>query len=505
MINEAAISKALFNTLYQKWSPDKPEITREEIEQIHDDFRKFQSALKPTHPAVKSFLYRYSGNYGYSKFDPRFITDITKYTYDQITSLIGEFKDEVGQDINIGDAFKGYPRPTQELIDKSKELWYNPNTAIINENGFRVYKITDQGMSMAYGYYQQVIARELGGSQWCVTWRPDSGGTNQWENYRTAHQRSFYFVIDESKQNTDKKYFISALQTAPTSSGKYVITPAPNVDEYMTWEKVLSIYPKLAPYKDLIRPVTFDDNELKIRDLASKINETEGSRTEFIRLDRKYKKYFINNGGILRKPISWDYMDEGLRSLYISTTTRDNAMEKFSNFDFISEIKKVGNQFTQLNNRFKDLGFEDGIGYVMTSLLSNKYRLRRVSNENPQIKIYEDLSSQKLCGVWHDRYGDWLKYEGVTYNDRFKDCGAKVIKIKENKEVFFVEKLCAGGDEFYSLYSINDKNKKKGHFISAKKWEEFMSDAQFDERNNPQKEKFDPETDIDIKELKKGV
>lgn len=54
------------------------------------------------------------------------------------------------------------------------------------------------------GYTPDKSDREI--SPWCVTFRPDMGRTNLWGSYR--NERTFYFIIDESKDITDR-YYIS--------------------------------------------------------------------------------------------------------------------------------------------------------------------------------------------------------------------------------------------------------------------------------------------------------
>jgi hypothetical protein len=490
-------NKRLFALLMNKWKEQKPNIDETEGEFLYNEFRKIQNGLSPNRPQVISFLTRFDGSFGLEKFEPENLKDITKYTYKQIRFLIDEYRDD---ELNIDqrDVFAGKDtKPTEEKIEASKNLWFGSDYNIINSDGFRVYAIPDQKTSVKFGYYVEVIHKSFGRNQpWCVTWRPDQQNrTNMWGNYR--NERTFYFVIDESKGPEDK-YYLGALQRDNSTTSGYRITSVLNDgDTIMNWDEVLRIYPKLAQYKDLISVKPFTQEELEEKNIVGRVTETTGSEFEFKRMPREIKRAYINNNGVLKKSDSWKSMDEKLRNLYVLTTIRDNLKDKFSNFEFVNEVKKIGSEWTLLDNKLKQLGYSDGVAYLMTSLLKNEFRLRRTSLDNPQIKIMESKVNG-LVGVYHAKIGDWLKHEGIKYEPLFREIDSDVYFANEDDTSYFVETYKKESEDikFYAVYPTETQT-GECHIISSKKWEELSKIL------DTEKRKISPDTDVDIKEIRR--
>jgi len=175
----------LYIFIFDKWKLEKPNLSPDETEKLITVFQRIQNGLKPEKPQVFSFLSRFDGEHGFEKFDPNNLKDITKYSYQQISFLVGEYTED--EEEAQGDVFAGKDtKPTEEKIAASKELWGGEENLIINEDGFRVYSIPDQKTSIKYGYYVETINRSQpsSNSPWCVTWRQDQGRTNMWGSYR---------------------------------------------------------------------------------------------------------------------------------------------------------------------------------------------------------------------------------------------------------------------------------------------------------------------------------
>jgi hypothetical protein len=412
VIYEEIKNKKLFNALMDKWKMEKPNLSPDEVETLITTFQRIQNGLKPEKPQVFSFLNRFDGQYGSQKFDPTNLKDITKYGYKEISFLTGEYTDD---EENVGgDAFADRDtKPTPEKIEASKQLWEGEENLIINVEGFRVYDIKDQKMSVKYGYYAETINRSHPGSNspWCVTWRNDQGRTNMWGSYR--NNRSFYFIIDESRNPSDK-YYLSALQRDTEVRTGFRLTSVRNDgDQVLEWSEILDVYPKLTDYKDLIKPKPYTQDELEEKNAVGQVTEREGSPYEFKRVDRNLKRAYINNLGSLKKPESWRSMDDKLRALYILTTTSNDAKDKFSNFDFLNEIRKVGSEFTLLDNRLKQLD-KGGVGYIYDHLMSTEFKVARVSADNNKIRLYESKINGK-SGLYNTRTTNWVQMNGMTY------------------------------------------------------------------------------------------
>jgi hypothetical protein len=514
LILEAAMSNAVFTRLYDNWKTEKPNINRDDIQLIYDEFKRKQNGLLPNKAEVRSFLYRFDGNHGYPRFNPEFLKDITKYSYKQITSLLDEYKDSDLEQISDVVFSDKDTKPTTEKLNASKGLWEGQAFSIINIDGFRVYSIPDQATSIKFGYYGELINKKIrtaqggGNTPWCVTRRPDMRiGENLWGSYR--NDRTFYYVIDENKGENDK-YYLGALQktTQQEAASGYILTSVKNDgDTPMTWNDIVRIYPKIEPYKDLIVLKPYSTEELQEKNILGQITESLNSPYEFKRVERSLKKAYINNNGILKKPESWAHMDTGLRNLYIGTTNVNNVFEKFNSFEFIYEIRKVGNEYNALNNRMKTLGF-DGISNIIDRLISTEFRTRRTSLNKPYLKIYQSKMNGK-CGLYDTKKIDWVNYNGTSFLPEFTLDKSVDSFIDENGELFILEKYKNGGQSFICIVPNDPKYKGKGYFMSQQKFEELQNDIEnkinLDISKGPKMGNVNPETDTDIDENKKEL
>ena len=499
VIYEEIKNKKLFNALMDKWKMEKPNLSPDEVETLITTFQRIQNGLKPEKPQVFSFLNRFDGQYGSQKFDPTNLKDITKYGYKEISFLTGEYTDD---EENVGgDAFADRDtKPTPEKIEASKQLWEGEENLIINVEGFRVYDIKDQKMSVKYGYYAETINRSHPGSNspWCVTWRNDQGRTNMWGSYR--NNRSFYFIIDESRNPSDK-YYLSALQRDTEVRTGFRLTSVRNDgDQVLEWSEILDVYPKLTDYKDLIKPKPYTQDELEEKNAVGQVTEREGSPYEFKRVDRNLKRAYINNLGSLKKPESWRSMNDKLRALYILTTTSNDAKDKFSNFDFLNEIRKVGSEFTLLDNRLKQLD-KGGVGYIYDHLMSTEFKVARVSADNNKIRLYESKINGK-SGLYNTRTTNWVQMNGMTYEPLYELIDTDLF-FDEEGETYVVEtfskSMQPSNDSFYSVYLVSDSNPEfNSHFLSSTAWEKLKSNLKSEDEDVPKK----PGDETDIKEYK---
>jgi hypothetical protein len=504
---EEVKNKKLFNLLLTKWREQKHNLGTDEAESLLNRFGELKNGLNPNKAQVISFLNRFDGRHGYERFDPDLLKDITKYTYRQIRSLVDEYSDDDNPPVQqIPNVFLGKDKKsTPEKIEASKSLWFEGGNAIINEEGFRVYAIADQAMSIRFGYYAEAVNKEQGGGiqSWCVTWRGGGMGENRWGSYRDT--RTFYFVIDENRDPKKDRYYLGALQRVTGNANGYILTSVRNDgDNVMNWSEICKIYPKLVNHKELIVPKKFSEEEMQEKDIVGMINEHEGSPYEFKRIDRTLKKAYIENSGELKKPESWAAMDEKLRALYIVTTTAQQIQNKFSNYEFIEAIRKVGNEFSLLDNRMKQLGFRDGVGHIMINLIKSEFRLTRESLNNAQIKIFESKVTS-YYGIYNSRAGSWLKFDGITYEPLFKQTDTDVY-FDEDETGYFVEKYDkkGGNESFYCIYP-SETEQGDCYILSQKKWEELKPRLYIDKEQIPRVSNFDTDQDVDIKETKKRV
>lgn len=521
-LTEELKNKKVADALMLKWNdefkqlnPGVGDITKEEIDRVYDIFARIQGGLRPDLPQVVTFLYHFDGRFGRDSFDEKNLKDITKYTYKQIKFLTDEYTTDAVEE--RADVFGGGKvPPTPEIIEASKKLWEGQEHLIFNEGGLRAYSIPDQLTSMAYGYYYHVIYKQVLGyppdksdreiSPWCVTWRPDMGKTNLWGNYR--NERTFYFIIDESKDITDR-YYMGALQKDNSVSSGFRLTSLKNDgDNVKTWNEIVTIYPQLRGQESLFVAKKFSQDEITLKNKIGSINEVEGHENEFRRQPRQMKVQYIQQGGVLSKPTSWSSMDEQLRTLYITQPglDRNTLMDRFGNMNFVKEIKKVGNQWTLLNNTIKRID-NRGASYLVDKLFENEFENIRVSADNPNVSIYQSKRDGKV-GIFDAKKVDWLVMDGKTYDNRYEDLikqGDGDIYFDETTgEVFIVEPFCAGvrnnadsDDCFYVVYPQD--NPKDGHILSNRKFMELQNQLT-PEDEMAQNRSSDPKDYADIKE-----
>jgi len=523
-LTEEIKNKKLLDTLILKWNdeykemnPGATEIPQEEVNNVYDGFLKIQGGLRPELPQVITFLNHFDGRFGRTSFDELNLKDLTKYTYKQIKFLLDEYNEANTVNVNA-DVFSGSDtKPTPERIEASKQLWTGEKNLIFSEGGLRVYRIENQQMSIRYGYYYHTIYKQaLGYSQehpdtsispWCVTWRPDMGKSNMWENYRNQ-RRTFYFVIDENKNITDE-YFMSALQNDPTvSSGFRVTSLKNNGDNVKTWDEIVRIYPQLNNQKSLFVSVPFTQDELSLKNKIGSINEIIGHENEFRRQPRNIKVNFIEQGGVLTKPESWQSMDEKLRTFYIIQPGLNNnsLLDRFSTMNLIKEIKKVERTWKYLDKEIKKFNTR-GVSYLVDKLFENEFTNIRVSIDNPSIFLYKSKRDDKV-GIFDTRTFDWLELGGKTYSNKYDDMiksGDGDVYFEESTgNVYIVEPFCHGGrnndesdDCFYVVYPQD--NPKDGHFMSNKKFME-LQNILVPEEEMAQNRSDSPKDYADIKE-----
>lgn len=535
VIVEEVKNKKLFNFLLKKWFGDNP--TPEQIEQAEKDLTLFtekQKSLTPNNPAVYSFLLRHDGNHGLPAFDASKLMDISQYSLEEIESLLHEFRDQTLA--TNEDEFSGKLNATPEKIEASKKLWSSDRDVVVNEEGFKVHYISDAREAIKYGYYQQVMAQNNGGVQWCVTGRntSDSRG-NLWGTYRP--KRTFWFVIDESKGN---KYYLSALQYCkndrhPTTGQSYTgfkLTSMVNDgDNPKTWDEIVAIYPQLEPHREQFeRYVEYDEAELFDRNLANRLTEQSG-RNEFAAARRELKKAYIDGGGVISTEKSWKSMDANLRTVYMITTTVRDINDKFPSYELMLTIRKTGNEHKLLDNHLKSLGarLDDngnisnqnladlGVGVIYHHLMQNEFKTARASLDNPSIMLYESKLTKQNFGLYDVRKIDWVTYDGVKFEPIYRELETLVYE-DDNGEQYLVETYVVGENgpidsrTFYSVYPTRESNSLAGsHFIGAKQWALLESSKKMRPKKEDEGEDEDdetmrfsdlnPETDVDIKEV----
>lgn len=558
---EAQMSRETEAFLLNKWKGVSPEA----VKKIFDWFESVKGSFPLDPNNIKGGLLSFLGWFDGStpnreKFDLKNLRDIRSYSLPQIKRLWSEFKNEPlvtgeeGEDapvLSVDEIFyksvdggapstytieSGIKRPDSvdekdrnqlsELIEKSKELWFGTRHLVFEDDGFRVYNVPDQVTSIAFGWYLYYMryTYNYSGSNWCTT-TPSSN--NFFQSKRG--DRSFYFVIDESKfpETKDNRnnsssdgpnFYLSALQVmAPNNydRAKYKVTGIHNPGEpSFDEENLLRLYPKLRPLisSDKLTYVPWSQNDQLNKgrqvDPVSRINEREGDEFEFaVRPPNEKLEYINRQGAVLRKAKSWRSMNEAMKKQYsFATLTRDNMFDKFSN----SELFKAMSQAERktLDNRINILRpNEGGIGLIIKNIMQNDFYVdERLSLDKEYLSLYRSRSSGKF-GIYNLKENSWVNFDGITFDDEYQQIDQRAYKTSDGKRFFAViysKTSTPDNTSFYVLLPITG-NKIDGYFVSAKKWEELK--VQLVGETDPEKTntEFDPETSNDIEEMIKGV
>jgi hypothetical protein len=535
---EEVKNKKLFNFLLKKWFGDNP--TPEQMQRAEADLTLFsekQKSLTPKNPAVYTFLLRHNGTENrFPKFDPAGLMDITRYSLQEIESLLHEFKDDTLA--SNDEEFSRNLRSTPENVEASKKLWLSDRDTLVNEEGFKVHFVADARESIKYGYYQEYVAESNRGVQWCVTGRntPESRG-NLWGTYRP--KRTFWFVIDQSrdpKENADPniyKYYLTALQycerdrhpiTGEIYTGFKLTSLLNDGDNPMTWEQITTIYPQLTPYRESFQYVRYDETELFDQNVARRLNEVEGHMHEFAAARREYKKSYIDNGGVISTEKSWLSMDDNLKTVYIITSTARDLGDKFPSTELMRAIRSSGNFLKLLDNHIKSLGnrLDDngriankeladlGVSSVYDQLKQKEFDTARTSLDNPKIKLYRSKVTKKKFGLFDLAKNDWVTHDGVTFED-YTEFTTDLYEDDELKQ-YLVETFVgpSGQVDNQSLFAVAPilENQEFGncHFIGYRQMQELNKkihpkNDEDDDDDTIRFKDFDPEKEVDIKEI----
>lgn len=503
-----------YNFLLRTWYGETPtDQQKSEVEDLVNKYTqlKGQNRLKPDLPIIVTFLNRFRG------FPVENLTQPRKFTLEQMKFLIGEYfggTDVTGdQEDFVPEVLRGKNlRPTAERAEASRELWFGKNYVVIDEGDFRVYKIPNKQTAVNFGYYEGYVAEKSiwdgAGThmKWCIT---RHGNDNLYTSYRP--QRSFYFVIDESKspeiQNNPRiaQYYLSALQYSTDSPTNFRLTTILNdgSDPVVSIDELERIYPKLKGHIDKITFMDYDSSkELgETTDPIDLVNENNPqSQYFFASVPNQLKvRYVIDRAKPIKKAISWRSMTEELKKGYFDLTTRQNIFERFDE-EVLTEIRKSKSELRSLERRLNIIGF-DGLRPLLMRQMKDKYRVHRLSDKTNDIFILKTHTRPFKYGIYDVKNFDWLNKGGKTYLPEYNDPKAGVLINKANtNEKFYVEffnkSSQPSSDSFVSIYPIDRSKGGKGFFMSYDSFMKMKND--YDLTDNPKdiKPEFEKHSDI---------
>jgi hypothetical protein len=511
ILSEDFQNKKLFNHMLSKWFGENPsDRNKNETELLLTSFFEIKNRLVTTLPEVITFLNRYPD------FNPNGLKDIKNYTIEQTRFIVSEFVELPGtQTDDTPEIFRGRNLPpNDERIDASKNLWYSTNkNLIVDEGDFRIYSISTRKDAINFGYYNGYIRTKSpyqlpskSNMQWCVTRHNE--GSNLYDHYRQNKGRTFYFVIDESKNpekvtnGLESQYYISVLQHATDSQTGFRLTSILNdgSDPVMDENQLYTIYPKLRGHIDKIIKKKYSQLELgEIIDELDRVNENPNNQFEFAKVSKTLKKRYIDSGKIISTERSWNTMDTPLKQAYIDITTRETILERFSSTELIKKISSKQSELNSLNRRLKILGVESGVKYILSKKTIDEHIPdQRLSILNSNISLFQHRNTKKF-GLWNKSKSEWVMLNGVEYESVYEHTNNNMFT-DENDEDYLVEVFTKTGSEdnttFYSIFPM-ETDHVHAYFLSHKQWLKLEEKIDSFSGDNID---FSPEDDTDLKE-----
>lgn len=456
MLVEEVKNKKLLNSLYTKWNSQNSKITPEIAEFIYLRFKGgsddegnqiagIQNSLSPKKLQAANFLRRYSGNYGKPRFEPSDLRSIEKYSIEQIIFLLNQF----GIKLNLNKEEKKtyfFEDPIvskSEWAEKSKDLWFGDDYKVYDDGkGFRIYQPLTQKDSISFGFYQDYVVKNnfSSGNKWCVTAFSGDRYSNLWESYRKNYNggRTFWFVIDETKEKNDQ-FYMSALQKLgePDHGYPYKITNLPNTngdasvkidDPDKPKESLYHIYPQLRENNILgnFESIPFDESkemDLKVDELTrllGRIDERPGEYNFSIQ-DPDVKRAYINRGYELKEIESFESLDDQDVRLYFEVRSQqNNPYDIVSSYNLLTYLtrKRSADLIEFIDQFYKRHGSStiDVYRNVLQTSVTEEFDIKR----SETLKVVKDKGTG-LLGIISYEFGDFFKYEGITYSPEYSE------------------------------------------------------------------------------------
>ena len=211
-------------------------------------------------------------------------------------------------------------------------------------------------------------------------------------------------------------------------------------------------------------------------------------------------------------------LDDGLRKIYILNTTKDNAKNKFDNYNLISEIRKNQGNFKLLHKKLTDIGFKEGITYLLADMLKARFNILKTEYTHKHISILQHKYTMEM-GIYDYLKGDWLEKNNIRYEPFYNKRQTRLYKYndKDKLVIYAVEEYTKNGvvedSTFYGIYDASNPVTApyETHFMSRKGFLKLLSDnpeiyLDGDEpmdKPKPKNVTFKDKPDSDINEFKR--
>jgi len=405
------------------------------------------------------------------------LRDATMYTWRMIEFFIDRFSESEARE-ELDFSIDG---DTPDIRKRSAiAKWEKTNNKIIDENGLVVFRVESKDESRMLGLLQHILVGEYGGNKWCITYLDSS---NMYTTYRPY--RSYYFVLDKTKNERDPNY-ISVLQPVKQDSsnfasyGPYVITPRPNGDQSRkTWDDVVSIWPQLRGKENIIKFFGETRKEKVEKELRS-INFNKGDRENYFGFQTPQLQFaWIDNNNLIGDSEAFMMMRKDLQTEYVRRVTLENYKQRFLSsdnrkpFGMLQVLSK--DDVKLLSTRLKEIGINDGINAIKASILKLNLNQSFGDIERPNIMMFSDKHRNGVFGVIDLTTLQWIKELDYVLG--------RVMTVFDpaTREIFVLRSYTQqnGTDYFYlALPRENLKSKEveklRGRYLDGPEGDEFL-------------------------------
>jgi hypothetical protein len=529
------------------------ELTPEEQEQYINQIITRHDVLKPQlntdNSIVYNFLLRHDGTHGSKKVELQQLQSLPEAPIEELLDLMtllskGKFEkkslstssgdepeksDEEIEKERVDNIFKeNSNKPTDEKIEYSKGMWYDEGSALVNENGVRVYYIKDQETSERFGYYYESIFKKQfqivkGDSKysnidlrapWCQVWRGESSygyevrddngrplyshSPNKWGQMREQIGYTFYYLIDDKidpLEDVVNKGQWHMVAIAVKRNGAIILSPMLNAGEISKqWDAVVQMYPELGKYRNVFQSEDFEESELKVKLKQGevRISENEGSPKEFARLSPDEQIVWIQQDNDITKVKSWKAMAPPVRIAYIGTIDASNYTHKISNWDLLKAILSTEGFANKINRRVPN-----GVIKLVDFYINVDFNVAFSGKKSENVIVLSEKRTKKI-GIFDRLKGGWVESGGITYSDKFtnQDRNGDIVVTNDGDYILVYHFKSDDGASFYIVNDEPQSTPHNGYILSEKSYmsfrDEFLNDST----------KFDPNSkQVDIGEL----
>jgi hypothetical protein len=156
-----------------------------------------------------------------------------------------------------------------------------------------------------------------------------------------------------------------------------------------------------------------------------------------------------------------------------------------------------------------NLGFKNGVNYLIEYYLNRSYESKIASKTNKNHKLMINRVTKKV-GLFDFGNFTWLTFNGITFDDNYSLMSGRGEFYVSNKNInYILEKYTKGAEDSTTLYALFEfggpsKLTADAYFFTNTQWNKLLKDKKITPKSAKSPiakiKDFEPERDIDIKE-----